>query len=87
MQTSSLNPGGIDFNPARMNIQTRGGAIQMSAPIGSAGGGGINDFTSENFPVINQFNPVIIQIIPIPNFSLLLGLSEKKEEVKIVTGT
>jgi signal transduction histidine kinase len=54
--------GGIDLNPAMLEMQKRGQGMDFNAPMDPA--------MLEN---INGFTPVIIQIVPITNIPLILG--------------
>jgi len=67
------NPGGIDFNPNNLNFQEQGQA---------------GNFKFTTFPNIQPNTvygvlPVIINITPVVNFPLLLGLSQAKEVEQI----
>ncbi len=63
-------PGGIDLNPAQLKMNTRGDAIQFNLPT-----------ELQNFDVnaVKGFVPVIINITPIPNFPMLLGIKKEEE--------
>ncbi len=58
-------PGGIDLNPANLQLRTQGTGVDFDLP-----------FDAENLEAIpiDGFTPVIFQITPVTNFSLLLGL-------------
>jgi len=59
-------PGGIDFNPNNLNLNTQGQTMNFNFP----------DIDPAMLPQgpVNGFAPVIIQITPIGNFLQLLGL-------------
>ena len=62
------NPGGIDFNPANINLQTKGEGIQMPTlptPVDPA------QLEQMNIPGLY---PVIFSVVPAPNLLPLLGL-------------
>lgn len=65
------NLGGIDLTPANLNIQTQGKAIDFNMPVDLQG--------FENTP-INGFSPIILQIVPVSNIQMLLGINEEKED-------
>ena len=69
--------GGIDFNPAGLNIQEQGTDIKINVPAID-----IKIFENMN---INGFTPVIIQIVPITNLPLILGIQTKEPEPFEVT--
>ena len=62
---SPQDVGGIDFNPAELNIQEQGNDIKISVPA-------IDLNALENMN-INGFTPIIIQVVPITNLPALLG--------------
>jgi hypothetical protein len=66
-------PGGIDFNPNNLNLSEEGQRF---------------DFDSLDFPgilpdAVNGIRPVIINITPVVNFPVLLGLAVKEEEERL----
>ena len=65
--SETLTPGGIDFNPDILDLDVSGNAqgIHFSLPEQSI----------QNIR-INGFVPIIINITPVSDFSLLLGLAE-----------
>jgi len=65
------NVGGIDFNANNLHMKTQGEEIKFTFPSNLQG-------IIPNS--IDGVIPVIINIIPITNFSTLLGLNEEKEE-------
>ncbi|MBF0385230.1 MAG: hypothetical protein HQL27_05100, partial [Candidatus Omnitrophica bacterium] len=71
----SENPGGIDFNPANMDLKEQGDKLNFKFD---------NSFLINISP--NSFEgmtPVIINITPVNNFMLLLGMAEEKQSGKI----
>ncbi|VAX35449.1 hypothetical protein MNBD_UNCLBAC01-1961, partial [hydrothermal vent metagenome] len=66
--------GGIDFDPNKMNIEERGKGVKFDFPVVDAAGSPVNINNIDN---INGFNPVIINIAPIINLPLILGLDAK----------
>ncbi|MCR4337629.1 MAG: hypothetical protein NUV91_07490 [Candidatus Omnitrophica bacterium] len=70
----SMTPGGIDFNPNKMDLQTRGEGMQ-SAPI-------FDPSSLENV-IIDGFMPVILNIQPVTNFDLLLGETTEENSGRI----
>ncbi|OGX06517.1 MAG: hypothetical protein A2Z88_04505 [Omnitrophica WOR_2 bacterium GWA2_47_8] len=72
--TKEEAPGGIDFNAKMMDMKVGGEAqkIRFTVPRG----------TLPNINV-NGFSPVIINITPVPNFMLLLGLSTEKQPQQV----
>ena len=73
-QKDDVTPGGIDFNPSQLNIETRGQGIDFNAPI--------DPQMLENLErvPVDGFTPFIFQITPVTNFPLLLGIEESDEE-------
>ncbi|HSV43783.1 MAG TPA: response regulator, partial [Candidatus Bathyarchaeia archaeon] len=63
----SKAPGGIDMSPSKMNLREEGEAVNFVVPPG------LEDF--ENLP-ITGFTPVILDIIPVADISLLLASAE-----------
>ncbi len=63
----STAPGGIDLNPSMLNMQTKGTAIRFDQP-----------FDAKNLQniQINGFRPIIINIQPLTNVPMLLGVAE-----------
>jgi len=73
-------PGGIDMNPNILNLQTQGGRFDLKIPL--------NFIDLQNIR-IDGFTPVIINVAPLTNLPLLLGLVEETEEsenVRITPG-
>jgi len=68
------NVGGIDFNPANMNLQTAGEQVEFQLPFD------VNELEHMN---IHGFKPIIIQMRPIVNLPLLLGLVDEKGETPV----
>ncbi len=66
----SDNPGGIDLNPQAIEMDKRGVGVNFQLPA----------FDPEQFQNIEGFLPIIINISPITNIPLLLGLSDTDEE-------
>ncbi|MDP8266583.1 MAG: GNAT family N-acetyltransferase [Candidatus Aceula meridiana] len=64
------SPGGIDLKGADSFIETRGEGIEFDVP---------QELLNMDPAQITGFMPVIINIIPVTNFSALLGLSEAEE--------
>ncbi|MDD3374565.1 MAG: response regulator [Candidatus Omnitrophica bacterium] len=60
--------GGIDFDRDNWELETRGEGIEFEIPA---------ELQGVNFDEIQGFVPVIINIVPITNILLILGLSEK----------
>jgi len=65
---SDVKTGGIDFNANNLNMKFEGEEIKFSIPAGFQG-------IQPNH--VNGLTPVIINIVPITNFTLLLGLSDR----------
>ncbi len=63
-------PGGIDFNPANMNFNSNGDKIQINLPMADPAMLGVES-------PVRGYQPVIIEITPITNFPLLLGLKDE----------
>ena len=63
--------GGIDFNPKGLNLTTTGEMVPFEMP----------SFTQETLDSMNVtgYMPIIINVTPVTNFTLLLGLSDDKE--------
>jgi len=68
-------PGGIDMNPNNLNLQTQGGRFDFQLPL--------NSIDLQNIR-IDGFTPVIINVAPLTNLPLLLGLVEETEETENV---
>jgi len=66
-------PGGIDLNPQLLELTT-GGAGEIDIPFDPA--------MMPNTP-IEGFAPIIINITPVTNFPLLLGLSDVEQEPQL----
>ncbi len=62
--------GGIDFNADQFNIKTKGAGIDMNVPFDESM---LKDFNPDTI------SPIIIQIVPIPNPQLLLGLTDEPQ--------
>ena len=71
LEADSINPGGIDFNPANLDLQTQGEGIEMDFP-----------FDPQNLDTIplEGLTPVIFQITPVTNLPLFLGFAEDRSE-------
>ena len=71
---AQLSPGGIDFNPEVMNLKEQGEKIDFNLP----------DFDLQGIDAsqIRGILPVIINITPITNFPLLLGMAVDGEDVE-----
>ena len=65
--TSDQN-GGIDFNPAQMDLRENGDAVQFELP----------ELDPDNLPVIQGIRPVIINISPVNLAPMLLGEAENE---------
>lgn len=65
-------PGGIDLNPNKMDLQTTGENTPLYTPVDPA--------MLENMINIDGAYPVIINITPVLNLPLLLGIEIKKKE-------
>lgn len=63
-RTEKAKYGGIDMNPSMLNIEKRGEGIDVNVPIDPA--------VLQN---VDGFTPVILQIVPITNVPLLLGIN------------
>jgi len=61
--------GGINFNPENLNLETRGGGINIPQ---------VDMQQLENMQ-IDGFVPVIINITPVTNLMMILGLTDDKE--------
>ena len=68
-------PGGIDLNPAKLDIQDEGQNIQVNVPAMD-----MKMFEGADF---KGLTPFIIQIVPITNLPLLLGTREAVEGEKL----
>ena len=73
---SSGKKGGIDLNPAALEIQTKGPGMNAKQPI-------FDPQNLEQFP-LDGFSPVILQIVPISASSIpvLLGQKEPAKDSK-----
>ena len=65
------NPGGIDFNPDYLDIQTQGNGLNVLSPL--------NMEAMENIE-INGLVPFIFSITPVTNLPLLMGAIKEEEE-------
>jgi len=68
-------PGGIDMNPNNLDLQTQGSRFDLKLPVDS--------IDLQNIR-IDGFTPVIINVAPLINLPLLLGLVEEEEETENV---
>ncbi|MCA9402551.1 MAG: ROK family protein [Candidatus Omnitrophica bacterium] len=68
--------GGIDFNPVNMNLSEQGDDIPLN----------VSPILSSPLGPIEGIRPVIIQIVPVTNLPLLLGLTDKPSEDAPVSG-
>ncbi|MBP9855544.1 MAG: hypothetical protein KBD53_11815, partial [Candidatus Omnitrophica bacterium] len=75
LETSS-DVGGIDMNPNKLNIETKGAGVDLNIPL---------DPKNLKSMQIEGFTPVIIQIIP-TNLPLLLGVADtdKEEQLSLI---
>lgn len=64
---SAAVPGGIDFNANNLNLSTRGDEIKLNIPA---------DLQGLEPAAVDGVTPIIINIVPIVNFPLLLGVSQ-----------
>jgi hypothetical protein len=71
MNASVENPGGIDLNPEKINMETRGEKIQFDMP---------ESFRNMDPSTIEGFIPVIINITPVTSIPLLLGVTEEEKQ-------
>jgi len=62
--------GGIDFNAENMNVTTTGESIDFNVPL---------DMQGVDFSNVEGFIPIIINIAPVTNVNLILGLQEKDD--------
>jgi len=70
--SSPINkPGGIDLNPNTLDLQTQGRRFDLKLPL--------NSFDLQNIR-IDGFTPVIINVTPLTNLPLLLGLVDEESE-------
>ena len=67
--------GGIDLNPAKLDIKDDGQDIQINVPP--------LDMKMFEGPGFKGLTPFIIQIVPVTNLPLLLGTKEAAEEEKL----
>lgn len=67
----SNQPGGIDLNPAQLNLERKGEGARFAMP----------ELSPEQIESIrlNGLTPVIINITPLTNIPLLLGITEKED--------
>ncbi|MFC1510305.1 hypothetical protein ACFL49_01460 [Candidatus Omnitrophota bacterium] len=68
-QKSEENVGGIDFNPNNLLLETKGEGIKFNVPF---------DLQNLESSSVTGASPVILQITPITNLPLLLGISEEE---------
>ncbi|MCR4338082.1 MAG: hypothetical protein NUV91_09795 [Candidatus Omnitrophica bacterium] len=69
--------GGIDFNPSMLDLKTKGEFFKMDAPF---------DPSILKDSSFDGLSPFIIEIRPITNFPLLLGISQETSETKSTAG-
>ena len=69
---SSSAPGGIDFNADNLNLKEQGQKTDINFSF--------DDFQNIEPTNVNGILPVIINITPVTNFPLLIGLSQEKKE-------
>jgi len=72
LNTDNPDYGGIDFNANNLNLKAQGDKIKFDLPAN------LQDIQPTS---INGITPVIINITPITNFHLLIGLSDKEEQI------
>jgi len=72
---STTREGGINFNSQNLNIQTKGARIEIPMP----------DLKMLEATPIEGFVPVIINITPVTNLMMILGLSDKEEPENATT--
>ncbi len=70
-ETTVEPPGGIDFNPHKLNLETKGTKTKFNLP---------EDVPDFNNTTIDGLTPVIIQVIPVSNLPLWLGLNEEEQK-------
>jgi len=68
------NPGGIDFHPDYLDIQTQGNGLNVSSPL--------NMEAMENIE-INGLVPFIFNITPVNNLPQLLGVTKKYDTIEL----
>ncbi len=68
---NSANKGGIDFDPAKINMEIRKTGKDLTVP---------SDSQPINLEGINGFTPLIIEIVPVANVPQLLGAAEPLEK-------
>jgi len=66
--TKASAPGGIDFQADQFNLKTKGEGIDMNVPF--------DESMLQNFNP-DMIAPIIIQIVPITNPQMILGLSDQ----------
>jgi hypothetical protein len=71
--SKAKNPGGIDLNPTRLDLQTTGKAADFNAPL---------NLDSLQTIQIDGFSPVILQIVP-TNLPLLFEISASPQEAGV----
>ena len=69
--------GGIDFNPDKLEIRSKGGGVQVNVPR--------IDIRQLNSPDFTGFTPVIIEIVPVTNLPLLIGAGEEDAESMVLS--
>ena len=65
------NPGGIDMNPNKLNLQTQGQGVEFNLPF--------DPNRLDQIP-INGLTPVIFEITPVTNLPLLLDLADDESK-------
>ncbi|MCK5342319.1 MAG: hypothetical protein KAR20_02880 [Candidatus Heimdallarchaeota archaeon] len=75
VKRSNKNVGGIDLNPENMNFNVRGELVDLNITI--------DPRILKRMENIDGFTPSIINIVPIINLELLLGVSESSDEVEL----
>ena len=73
MQTgATVRKGGIDLNPSHLELNTKGDAIEFDAPVNLPT---LDEVESRALSEVEGFIPVIINITPVTNLPMLLGIS------------
>ncbi len=78
---STIKPdklGGIDFNPDQLNIEKRGQGVKFNVNIPE-------ELRNLNADSINGITPIILQIVPITNLPIFLGVNEKQVKAEEVS--
>ncbi|MCR4336826.1 MAG: hypothetical protein NUV91_03370, partial [Candidatus Omnitrophica bacterium] len=71
---STANTGGVDFNPDQWKIETQGKGVDIKLPA---------DLSNFQNPFFEGFEPVIIQIQPLPSLPAFLGQSEPEKQDRL----